>query len=141
MFLSASDFLANTFNDSNQALLIAEDLIQTATEIYIIPAISQEYYDIIKADTSETYADLIANYIVPCLTYYTKYLVYNQQITELEKYSISKDQREAHLSSLLYIAKRKRALLIAQLSKYTFTGSASSSTTRRIAGFIRSNTA
>jgi hypothetical protein len=138
MFLSASTFLANTFNDSNQALLIAEDLIQTATEIYIIPAISQEYYDIIKADTSETYADLIANYIVPCLTYYTKYLVYNQQITELEKYSISKDQREAHLSSLLYIAKRKRALLIAQLSKYTFTSASQNTTTRRIGGFIRS---
>ena len=138
MFLSASDFLANTFNDSNQALLIAEDLIQTATEIYIIPAISQEYYDIIKADTSETYADLIANYIVPCLTYYTKYLVYNQQITELEKFSISKDQREAHLSSLLYIAKRKRVLLIAQLSKYTFTSASQNTTTRRIGGFIRS---
>ncbi|MEI6750021.1 MAG: hypothetical protein WCM93_12750 [Bacteroidota bacterium] len=138
MFLPASTFLANTFNDSNQALLIAEDLIQTATEIYIIPAITQEYYDIIKADTSETYADLIANYIVPCLTYYTKYLVYNQQITELEKYSISKDQREAHLSSLLYIAKRKRALLIAQLSKYTFISASQNTTTRRIGGFIRS---
>ena len=109
--------------------MIKPEVIQTCELKYIKPILSPLLYENIITNTSN-YSFLISNYINPCLAFYVKHAVMNQQLLETSQYTPGADpnlspvlvevstvvqlpgqHRRDALREVLVIAKYKEALL------------------------------
>jgi len=109
--------------------MIKEEVIHTCELKYIRPILSIPLYEDILLNIPN-YSFLIENYIQPCLAFYVKYSIMNQQLLETSQYTQGSDpnlspvlvevstvvqlpaqHRRDALREILLIAKYKEALL------------------------------
>ena len=109
--------------------MIKPEVIHTCELKYIKPILSPSLYEHIITNIPQ-YTSLISNYINPCLAFYVKYSIMNQQLLETSQYTPGSDpnlspvlvevstvvqlpgqHRRDALREILLIAKYKEALL------------------------------
>ena len=137
--------------------MIKDSFILTAQVQYIKPALTAPLYDDVLLDPSGAlYGTLVEDYIKPCLAYYVKGNMLNQQLLETSQYTtgsdpalaqslmdvstavmISPEHRRDIVKEVFAMAKYKLDLLVAYLIDQEFP-LYTLPTTRRIAG-IRIN--
>ncbi len=137
--------------------MIKDSFILTAQVQYIKPALTAPLYDDVLLDPTGTlYGTLVEDFIKPCLAYYVKGNMLNQQLLETSQYTtgsdpalaqslmdvstavmISPEHRRDIVKEVFAMAKYKLDLLIAYVIEQEFP-LYTLPTTRRIAG-IRIN--
>lgn len=109
--------------------MIKDEIIATAERKYIRPILSVPLYEDVVANQQQ-YSTLIEQYVKPCLAFYVKFSMMNQQLIETSQYTpgadpslspvlveistavlLPKDHRRDALREVLLIAKYKEALL------------------------------
>jgi len=135
--------------------MIKDSFILTAQVQYIKPVLTAPLYDDVLLDPNGSlYGTLVDDYIKPCLAYYVKGNMLNQQLLETSQYTtgsdpalaqslmdvstavmISPEHRRDIVKEVFAMAKYKLDLLIAYLVEQEFP-LYTVSTTRRVAGFI-----
>lgn len=135
--------------------MIKESFILTAQVQYIKPALTTPLYDDVLLDPAgDLYAVLVDDFIKPCLAYFIKATMLNQQLLETSQYTtgsdpalaqslmdistavmISPEHRRDIVKEVTAMAKYKLALLIEYVVAQEFP-LYTVSTTRRISGFI-----
>ena len=135
--------------------MIKDSFILTAQIQYIKPALTAPLYDDVVLDPTGTlYATLVNEYIKPCLAYYVKGNMLNQQLLETSQYTtgsdpslaqslmdvsnavmISPEHRRDIVKEVFAMAKYKLDLLVAFLVDQEFP-LYTLPTTHRINGFI-----
>ncbi len=109
--------------------MIKDEIIATAERKYIRPILSVPLYEDVIANQQQ-YSTLIEQYVKPCLAFYVKFSMMNQQLIETSQYTpgadpslspvlveistavlLPKDHRRDALREVLLIAKYKEALL------------------------------
>ena len=136
--------------------MIKPEVITTAETKYIKPILTTPLYNDILSNIDH-YALIINHYIKPCLAFYVKYTMMNQQLLETSQYTpganpglspvlveistavlLSKDHRRDAIREVLQIAQHKQALLYEFIitQNYSLYETPSS---RRISGFRISN--
>ena len=133
--------------------MIKDSFILTAQVQYIKPALTAPLYDDVLLDPSGAlYGTLVEDYIKPCLAYYVKGNMLNQQLLETSQYTtgsdpalaqslmdvstavmISPEHRRDIVKEVFAMAKYKLDLLMAYLIEQEFP-LYTLPTTRRIAG-------
>ena len=135
--------------------MIKDSFSLTAQVQYIKPVLTAPLYDDVLLDPSGAlYGTLVEDYIKPCLAYYVKGNMLNQQLLETSQYTtgsdpalaqslmdvstavmISPEHRRDIVKEVFAMAKYKLDLLTAYLIEQEFP-LYTVSTSRRIAGFI-----
>ena len=135
--------------------MIKDSFILTAQVQYIKPVLTAPLYDDVLLDPNGSlYGTLVDDYIKPCLAYYVKGNMLNQQLLETSQYTtgsdpalaqslmdvstavmISPEHRRDIVKEVFAMAKYKLDLLIAYLVEQEFP-LYTVSTTHRVAGFI-----
>lgn len=108
--------------------LIKEDIISTAETTYIEPVLTEPLYNEVISDPG-SWSTLINEYIKPCLAFYSKYLIYSQQLFETAEYSdpdptkgkelidqataalITNEVHQNIINDILFIARQKEKVL------------------------------
>jgi len=109
--------------------MIKSEVIQTAELKYVKPVLTAALYDDIVANPDD-YTTLIASYIKPCLAFFVKYAMLNQQLLETAQYTpgadpslspalveistavlLPRDHRRDTMQEVLSIARSKQTLL------------------------------
>jgi hypothetical protein len=132
--------------------MVKPEFITTAEKKFIKPVLSTPLYNDVINNTIN-YQLLIINYIKPCLAFYVKYTMMNQQLLETSQYTpgtdpslspvlveittavmLPRDHRRDAILEVLKIAQHKEALLYEFVitQNYTLYETPSS---RRISGF------
>jgi len=132
--------------------MIKDEIIVTAERKYIQPILSAPLYEDVVSNQQQ-YSTLIDQYIKPCLAFYVKFSMMNQQLLETSQYTpgadpnlspvlveistavlLPKDHRRDALREVLQIAKYKEALLYEYVitQNYTLYEKPNS---RRVSGF------
>ena len=70
--------------------MIKDEVIQTAELKYIKPVLTSALYDDVVTSPGN-YATLITSYIKPCLAFFVKYAMINQQLLETAQYTPGAD--------------------------------------------------
>ena len=136
--------------------LIKDEIIITAQNTYIKPVLGEVLYEEVIANQSH-YPTLINDFIMPCLAFYTKYLMYSQQVFETASYSspdplkaselidpaiavadIHTNMHSMIIKDILFIARQKEQALIDHL-KYHPPVLFIAPTKKRISGFLLSS--
>jgi hypothetical protein len=137
--------------------MIKSEIIQTAELKYIKPVLTSALYDDVVA-TPGSYSTLINDYIKPCLAFFVKYAMLNQQLLETSQYTpgtdpslspvlveistavlLPRDHRRDTIREVLSIACSKQALL----QEYVISQSYplySAPASKRVSGFRISTT-
>jgi hypothetical protein len=135
--------------------MIKDSFILTAQVQYIKPALTAPLYDDVLLDPSGAlYGTLVEDYIKPCLAYYVKGNMLNQQLLETSQYTtgsdpalaqslmdvstavmISPEHRRDIVKEVFAMAKYKLDLLVAYLIEQEFP-LYTLPTARRVSGFI-----
>ena len=135
--------------------MIKDSFILTAQVQYIKPALTAALYDDVLLDPSGAlYGTLVEDYIKPCLAYYVKGNMLNQQLLETSQYTtgsdpalaqslmdvstavmISPEHRRDIVKEVFAMAKYKLDLLVAYLIEQEFP-LYTLPTARRVSGFI-----
>ena len=135
--------------------MIKDSFILTAQIQYIKPVLTAPLYDDVLLDPAgDLYAVLVDDYIKPCLAYYIKATMLNQQLLETSQYTVGSDpalaqclmdistavmispeHRRDIVKEVFAMAKYKLDLLIAYLIDQEFP-LYTIPTTRRISGFM-----
>ena len=135
--------------------MIKDSFILTAQVQYIKPVLTAPLYDDVLLDPSGAlYGTLVEDYIKPCLAYYVKGNMLNQQLLETSQYTtgsdpalaqslmdvstavmISPEHRRDIVKEVFAMAKYKLDLLVAYLIEQEFP-LYTLPTSRRIGGFI-----
>ena len=135
--------------------MIKDSFILTAQVQYIKPVLTAPLYDDVLLDPSGAlYGTLVEDYIKPCLAYYVKGNMLNQQLLETSQYTtgsdpalaqslmdvstavmISPEHRRDIVKEVFAMAKYKLDLLVAYLIEQEFP-LYTLPTARRVSGFI-----
>jgi hypothetical protein len=132
--------------------MIKEEVISTTEHKFIKPILSTPLYTDVQANP-QRYHTLIEQYIKPCLAFYVKYSVMNQQLLETSQYTpgidpalspvlveistavlLPKEHRRDAIREVLILAKYKEALMYEYIITQNYT-LYEKPTTRRISGF------
>jgi hypothetical protein len=153
--MSSLEIISIAYITELDPAMIKDSFILTAQVQFIKPALTAPLYDDVVLDPeSALYLSLVEDYIKPCLAWYVKANMLNQQLLETSQYTagsdpalaqslmdvstaamISPEHRRDVVKEVFAMAKYKLDLLIAYLVReeyplYTLP------TTRRVNGFI-----
>ena len=127
--ITATETIAIAYITELDPTMIKDEIIVTAERKYIRPILSAPLYEDVVANQQQ-YSTLIDQYVKPCLAFYVKFSMMNQQLLETSQYTpgadpnlspvlveistavlLPKDHRRDALHEVLLIAKYKEALL------------------------------
>ena len=132
--------------------MIKTEIIMTAEQNFIKPVLSTPLYNDV-VNNPVNYQLLIVNYIQPCLAFFVKFSMLNQQLLETSQYTpgvdpnlspvlveittavlLPKDHRRETIQEVLTIARQKQTQLYEYIITQNFTLYETPSS-RRISGF------
>ena len=132
--------------------MIKSEVIRSAELKYIKPVLTSALYDDVISD-SGSYTTLLADYIKPCLAFFVKYAMLNQQLLETSQYTpgadpsvspvlveistavlLPRDHRRDTMREVLSIACSKQGLLQEYVISQNYP-LYSAPTSKRISGF------
>ena len=127
--ISSSEIISIAYVTELDPTMIKAEVIQTAELKYIKPVLTSVLYDDVVANPGD-YSTLITSYIKPCLAFFVKYAMINQQLLETAQYTpgadpslssalveistavlLPKDHRRDTMKEVLSIAVSKQILL------------------------------
>ena len=127
--ISSPEVIALAYVTEIDPTMIKTEVIQTAELKYIKPILTTALYDDLIANPAN-YATLITNYIKPCLAFFVKYAMLNQQLLETAQYTpgadpslspalveistavlLPRDHRRDTMHEVLTIARSKQTLM------------------------------
>ena len=127
--ITAIETIALAYVTELDPTMIKSEVIQTAELKYVKPILTSALYDDVVANP-DNYATLISSYIKPCLAFFVKYAMINQQLLETAQYTpgadpslspalveistavlLPRDHRRDTMQEVLSIARSKQTLL------------------------------
>ncbi|MEI8006034.1 MAG: hypothetical protein WCI48_07490 [Bacteroidota bacterium] len=127
--ITSSEVITLAYVTEIDPTMIKSEVIQTAELKYVKPILTAALYDDIVASLGD-YTTLITSYIKPCLAFFVKYAMINQQLLETAQYTpgadpslspalveistavlLPRDHRRDTMQEVLSIACSKQALL------------------------------
>ena len=127
--ISSTEVISLAYVTELDPSMIKAEVIQTAELKYVKPVLTAALYDDVVA-TPGDYTILITSYIKPCLAFFVKYAMLNQQLLETAQYTpgadpslspalveistavlLPRDHRRDTMQEVLSIARSKQALL------------------------------
>ena len=127
--ITATETIALAYVTELDPTMIKSEVIQTAELKYVKPVLTAALYDDVVANPDD-YAILITSYIKPCLAFFVKYAMLNQQLLETAQYTpgadpslspalveistavlLPRDHRRDTMQEVLSIARSKQTLL------------------------------
>ncbi|MBS4057364.1 MAG: hypothetical protein KGZ82_08615 [Bacteroidales bacterium] len=109
--ITPSEIISLAYSESIEEALFKEDLIIATQDRFIRPIVSSCLFDDLLQNPA-SYATLINNFIKPCLAFYVKLMIYNQQIAQnVNLSSLSINLRNDILKDIYLIAKAREKSL------------------------------
>ena len=127
--ISSTEVISLAYVTELDPSMIKAEVIQTAELKYVKPVLTAALYDDVVASPGD-YTTLITSYIKPCLAFFVKYAMLNQQLLETAQYTpgadpslspalveistavlLPRDHRRDTMQEVLSIARSKQALL------------------------------
>ena len=127
--ISSTEVISLAYVTELDPSMIKSEVIQTAELKYVKPVLTAALYDDVVASPGD-YTTLITSYIKPCLAFFVKYAMLNQQLLETAQYTpgadpslspalveistavlLPRDHRRDTMQEVLSIARSKQALL------------------------------
>ena len=127
--ISSTEVISLAYVTELDPSMIKSEVIQTAELKYVKPVLTAALYDDVIA-TPGDYTTLITSYIKPCLAFFVKYAMLNQQLLETAQYTpgadpslspalveistavlLPRDHRRDTMQEVFSIARSKQALL------------------------------
>jgi len=153
--IPVADVIRIAYITSIDVNLIKDEVVITAQHTYIKPILGEVLYEEVIANQDQ-YPTLLGDFIMPCLAFYVKYLLYTQQVFETAQYSnpesgkanelinpdaaalIDTNMHSLIIKDILFIARQKEQALIEHL-KYHPPELYVAPTKKRISGFLISS--
>ena len=88
--ISATETIALAYVTELDPTMIKSEVIQTAELKYVKPVLTSALYDDVVTNPGG-YSTLITSYIKPCLAFFVKYAMINQQLLETAQYTPGAD--------------------------------------------------
>ena len=127
--ITSSEVISLAYVTELDPTMIKSEVIQTSELKYVKPVLTSALYDDVVANP-DNYATLISSYIKPCLAFFVKYAMINQQLLETAQYTpgadpslspalveistavlLPRDHRRDTMQEVLSIALSKQTLL------------------------------
>ncbi len=127
--ITSSEVISLAYVTELDPTMIKAEVIQTAELKYVKPILTAALYDDVVASPGD-YATLITTYIKPCLAFFVKYAMINQQLLETAQYTpgadpslspalveistavlLPRDHRRDTMQEVFSIARSKQTLL------------------------------
>ena len=127
--ITSSEVISLAYVTELDPTMIKSEVIQTSELKYVKPVLTSALYDDVVANP-DNYATLITSYIKPCLAFFVKYAMINQQLLETAQYTpgadpslspalveistavlLPRDHRRDTMQEVLSIARSKQTLL------------------------------
>jgi len=127
--ISSTEVISLAYVTELDPTMIKDEVIQTAELKYVKPVLTSALYDDIVTNPGN-YSTLITSYIKPCLAFFVKYAMINQQLLETAQYTpgadpslspalveistavlLPRDHRRDTMQEVLSIARSKQTLL------------------------------
>ena len=127
--ITSSEVIALAYVTELDPTMIKDEVIQTSELKYVKPVLTSALYDDVVANPNN-YTTLITSYIKPCLAFFVKYAMINQQLLETAQYTpgadpslspalveistavlLPRDHRRDTMQEVLSIARSKQTLL------------------------------
>jgi len=127
--ISSTEVISLAYVTELDPSMIKAEVIQTAELKYVKPVLTAALYDDVVASPGD-YTTLITSYIKPCLAFFVKYAMLNQQLLETAQYTpgadpslspalveistavlLPRDHRRDTMQEVFSIARSKQALL------------------------------
>jgi hypothetical protein len=127
--ISSTEVISLAYVTELDPSMIKSEVIQTAELKYVKPVLTAVLYDDVVASPGD-YTTLITSYIKPCLAFFVKYAMLNQQLLETAQYTpganpslspalveistavlLPRDHRRDTMQEVFSIARSKQALL------------------------------
>ena len=127
--ITSSEVISLAYVTELDPTMIKSEVIQTSELKYVKPVLTSALYDDVVANP-DNYATLISSYIKPCLAFFVKYAMINQQLLETAQYTpgadpslspalveistavlLPRDHRRDTMQEVLSIARSKQTLL------------------------------
>ena len=127
--ISSTEVISLAYVTELDPTMIKDEVIQTSELKYVKPVLTSALYDDVVANP-DNYATLISSYIKPCLAFFVKYAMINQQLLETAQYTpgadpslspalveistavlLPRDHRRDTMQEVLSIARSKQTLL------------------------------
>ena len=84
--ISSTEVISLAYVTELDPSMIKAEVIQTAELKYVKPVLTAALYDDVVASPGN-YTTLITSYIKPCLAFFVKYAMLNQQLLETAQYT------------------------------------------------------
>ena len=127
--ITSSEVISLAYVTELDPTMIKSEVIQTAELKYVKPVLTSSLYDDVVTNPAN-YSTLITSYIKPCLAFFVKYAMINQQLLETAQYTpgadpslspalveistavlLPRDHRRDTMQEVLSIAHSKQTLL------------------------------
>jgi len=127
--ISSTEVISLAYVTELDPSMIKAEVIQTSELKYVKPVLTAALYDDVVASPGD-YTTLITSYIKPCLAFFVKYAMLNQQLLETAQYTpgadpslspalieistavlLPRDHRRDTMQEVFSIARSKQALL------------------------------
>ena len=127
--ISSTEVISLAYVTELDPSMIKAEVIQTAELKYVKPVLTAALYDDVVASPGD-YTTLITSYIKPCLAFFVKYAMLNQQLLETAQYTpgadpslspalieistavlLPRDHRRDTMQEVFSIARSKQTLL------------------------------
>ena len=127
--ITSSEVISLAYVTELDPTMIKSEVIQTSELKYVKPVLTSALYDDVVANP-DNYTTLITSYIKPCLAFFVKYAMINQQLLETAQYTpgadpslspalveistavlLPRDHRRDTMQEVLSIARSKQTLL------------------------------
>lgn len=127
--ISSTEVISLAYVTELDPTMIKSEVIQTAELKYVKPVLTSALYDDVVTNPAN-YSTLITSYIKPCLAFFVKYAMINQQLLETAQYTpgadpslspalveistavlLPRDHRRDTMQEVLSIARSKQTLL------------------------------
>ena len=150
--ISSTEIISLAYVTELDPSMIKAEVIQTAELKYVKPVLTATLYDDVIASPGD-YSTLITSYIKPCLAFFVKYAMLNQQLLETAQYTpgadpslspalveistavlLPRDHRRDTMQEVFSIARSKQALLQEYVIAQNYT-LYSAPVSKRVSGF------
>ena len=127
--ITSSEVISLAYVTELDPTMIKSEVIQTSELKYVKPVLTSALYDDVVTNPGD-YSTLITSYIKPCLAFFVKYAMINQQLLETAQYTpgadpslspalveistavlLPRDHRRDTMQEVLSIARSKQTLL------------------------------
>jgi len=150
--ISSTEVISLAYVTELDPSMIKAEVIQTSELKYVKPVLTAALYNDVVASPGD-YTTLITSYIKPCLAFFVKYAMLNQQLLETAQYTpgadpslspalieistavlLPRDHRRDTMQEVLSIARSKQALLQEYVIAQNYP-SYSAPVSKRVSGF------